>query len=276
MLHVALVFIMTVVAIVPAIGFAEEVEVPDPGLTAILNQEGKSAFEKFRAYIGPHKAFAACMNGAWAWVSKQESPESAIEAALIRARRNSGEAPCSPYVVDNQFNGAGASIKLNVDEGRAALTAVELKRKFYWDEDKETGISPTTSVNRTFHSPTPKGIPGAKLIFTSELKFMLSSAEPPLLVNVLVSPKISIPGSVANNGIGSDFVRKGEIDAQEFLDLHLREKSKPVVFYCLSWQCWLSYNAVLRAVSWGYTNVYWYRGGIYSWFDAGLPFVLER
>ena len=47
------------------------------------------------------------------------------------------------------------------------------------------------------------------------------------------------------------------------------DKAKPVVFYCLSQMCWLSYNAAMRAVEAGYTNVLWYRGGIESWKAAG-------
>jgi hypothetical protein len=33
----------------------------------------------------------------------------------------------------------------------------------------------------------------------------------------------------------------------------------------------MSYNAALRAINAGYTNVLWYRGGIEAWKMAGLP-----
>jgi 3-mercaptopyruvate sulfurtransferase SseA len=33
----------------------------------------------------------------------------------------------------------------------------------------------------------------------------------------------------------------------------------------------MSYNAALRAINLGYTNVLWYRGGIEAWQQAGLP-----
>ncbi len=39
----------------------------------------------------------------------------------------------------------------------------------------------------------------------------------------------------------------------------------------LSRECWVSYNAALRAINAGYTNVLWYRGGIEAWKAAGLP-----
>ncbi|MBE7420268.1 MAG: hypothetical protein HS128_21415 [Ideonella sp.] len=45
----------------------------------------------------------------------------------------------------------------------------------------------------------------------------------------------------------------------------------PLVFYCASPQCWMSYNAATRAVRLGYRNVLWYRGGLAAWQQAGLP-----
>lgn len=45
----------------------------------------------------------------------------------------------------------------------------------------------------------------------------------------------------------------------------------PLIFYCASTQCWMSYNAALRAANLGYRNVLWYRGGLEAWSYAGLP-----
>lgn len=47
-------------------------------------------------------------------------------------------------------------------------------------------------------------------------------------------------------------------------------KNRPVVFLCLSAECWLSYNASLHALEAGYLNVSWYRGGTDAWVGAGL------
>lgn len=46
-------------------------------------------------------------------------------------------------------------------------------------------------------------------------------------------------------------------------------RETPLVLYCLSNQCWMSYNAALRAIHLGYTNVLWYRGGLEAWKAAG-------
>jgi PQQ-dependent catabolism-associated CXXCW motif protein len=49
------------------------------------------------------------------------------------------------------------------------------------------------------------------------------------------------------------------------------DKARALVFICASSQCWLSYNAALRAAAAGYEKIYWYRGGIAAWMAAGLP-----
>ncbi len=44
---------------------------------------------------------------------------------------------------------------------------------------------------------------------------------------------------------------------------------KPIVFYCRI-NCWMSWNAAKRALSYGYTNVYWFADGIDDWKFEGL------
>ena len=51
-------------------------------------------------------------------------------------------------------------------------------------------------------------------------------------------------------------------------------KTTPIVAYCLDIRCWLSWNTAFRLVQIGYTEVYWYRGGMASWKAADLPLVL--
>lgn len=257
----------------PAASLAQEAQ--DSGLIAMLDASGKTGFDKYLAASGPHKAFAVCANNAWSWVNKQESPGKAKEAVLARVKRYAADAPCQIYSVDGQFVGGGANVHAKADAAQAMQAPTELQ-KSHWQEDKDTGLPAATAPNMNFHGPTPMAVPGARTILTAELKSMLTSPNPPLLVNVLAKPKVSIPGSHLANFIGTDFTAKGESETAEFLGRNLKDKNAPVVFYCLSWECWLSYNAALRAISLGYTNVGWYRGGIYSWFDAKLPFVAEQ
>ena len=51
------------------------------------------------------------------------------------------------------------------------------------------------------------------------------------------------------------------------------DKARPVVFFCTGPDCWLSWNASVRASRLGYGAVHWYRGGIAAWSAARLPLV---
>lgn len=46
------------------------------------------------------------------------------------------------------------------------------------------------------------------------------------------------------------------------------DKAKPLVFFCLR-NCWMSWNAAKRALSFGYTNVSWFRDGTDGWQEIG-------
>lgn len=48
-------------------------------------------------------------------------------------------------------------------------------------------------------------------------------------------------------------------------------KSHPVIFYCRS-DCWMSWNAAKRALTYGYSNVHWFYDGIDGWFFEGFDF----
>jgi len=46
------------------------------------------------------------------------------------------------------------------------------------------------------------------------------------------------------------------------------DKAHRLVFFCLR-NCWMSWNAAKRALSYGYTNVDWYRDGTDGWQEIG-------
>jgi len=56
---------------------------------------------------------------------------------------------------------------------------------------------------------------------------------------------------------------------EEYFKGHLHKATNgkldhPVVFYCRS-DCWMSWNAAKRALSFGYSQVYWFADGIDDW-----------
>ena len=48
-------------------------------------------------------------------------------------------------------------------------------------------------------------------------------------------------------------------------------KADPVLFYCNGITCGRSVESAKKAVSYGYSKVYWFRGGMQEWEQKGLP-----
>jgi PQQ-dependent catabolism-associated CXXCW motif protein len=104
---------------------------------------------------------------------------------------------------------------------------------------------------------------------------MLAGTAPPFLIDVLAADgHVTLAGAVwiSGAGRGTNFFDPVQSVLEQLLaKLSRGDKARAMVFFCASSQCWLSYNAALRAVAAGYDKVYWYRGGIEAWTAAGLP-----
>ena len=146
----------------------------------------------------------------------------------------------------------------------------------YADEGRDWGIAPTHRLRQQpYHGPTPLQIPGAQVLQTRQLQQMLAGPGAPLLIDVLSEPgHLTLAGALwlSGAGLGTNFLDPVQAVLTQLLArLSGGDKAKPMVFFCAGPQCWLSYNAALRAVAAGYTRVYWYRGGVEAWVAAGLP-----
>ena len=141
-------------------------------------------------------------------------------------------------------------------------------------EDKDWKIEPTTTVKRApYHEPTPTTIPGARVIKTMELKGLLESTKDVVVIDVLdIKERKSIPGALWMSGAGDgQFYGAEKSRFSAALDkITEGNKNRPIVFLCLSSECWLSYNASLHALEAGYKDVIWYRGGTAAWTGASL------
>ena len=158
-----------------------------------------------------------------------------------------------------------------------AFANASYAQKFFAAENQDDGIAPRKSMRfEGYHAPTPLTAPGAKTVFTEDLYKMLQGNEKPVLIDVLGGGQHQTPSGAiwwAGAGLGyKSAIANGDLQTKftrRLNEVTGGDKAKPVVFYCLSQACWLSYNAALRAVAAGYTSVLWYRGGIESWKAAG-------
>ena len=140
-------------------------------------------------------------------------------------------------------------------------------------EMRDFGVPPTNRLRSgQMHGATPTSIPGAQVVGTEALLSALQSGQQVLLIDVL-GGNYSLPGAftappLAEHGNFGD--RTQQRAAQWLQQITGGAAQTPIVIYCSDPQCWLSYNATLRVVAAGYTNVYWYRGGLQAWQMAGL------
>jgi PQQ-dependent catabolism-associated CXXCW motif protein len=143
------------------------------------------------------------------------------------------------------------------------------------NEDADFGVAPTRELRLTnYGAPTPREVPGARTISTPELRAWLKrdARDRPLLLDVVGGDgHDSLPGARWLPGAGRG--RSFDDAVQSALEKTLRvltqgDAGRPLVFFCASAECWLSYNAALRAIALGYRAVYWYRGGIEAWIEA--------
>ena len=125
------------------------------------------------------------------------------------------------------------------------------------------------------HAPTPLAVPGARTVRTAELRRLLQAPPPerPILLDVLGgSGHATLPGAIwlpdAGRGESFDDALQARL-GQTLAALTGGDRARPLVFFCASPLCWLSYNAALRAVRLGYGSVLWYRGGIEAWGESG-------
>ena len=143
----------------------------------------------------------------------------------------------------------------------------------FGEEDRDWNVPPTQTLRKAdYHAPTPRSIPGGRVVTTGELAAMLTRENRPWLIDVLGGGMHrTISGAFWMSGAGDGEMTREE--EQRFLkalgSFSGGDKSRPFVFFCVDAECWLSYNAALRAIAAGYTNVMWYRGGIAAWRMGG-------
>jgi PQQ-dependent catabolism-associated CXXCW motif protein len=137
-----------------------------------------------------------------------------------------------------------------------------------------------------YRSPVPATLAGARVLATEEAEAIWRAGKavfidvlprPPKPSNLPQGtiwrdkPRPNIPGSIwlPDTGYGAlaaateDYLREGLARATG------GDKAKQLVIYCQA-DCWMSWNAAKRALSYGYSNVAWYPDGTDGWQRAGL------
>lgn len=122
-------------------------------------------------------------------------------------------------------------------------------------------IQPALAASENWRSP--ETVEGTTTITASEAK------------------KLFDDGAVFIDVRNPRFFASGHIPGAHHLDLKkafdqqavaaIADKHAPLVIYCSGVMCSRSYRGSEKAVSWGYTQVKYFRGGIADWKEAGYP-----
>jgi PQQ-dependent catabolism-associated CXXCW motif protein len=138
-----------------------------------------------------------------------------------------------------------------------------------------------------YRAPVPDTLAGARVLSTKDaesiwrdksgvfIDVLPRPPKPPNLPRGTVwrdKPRFNIPGSVwlPDTGYGAlaaateDYLRQGLARATG------GNRASLIVVYCQA-DCWMSWNAARRALSFGYSNVAWYPDGTDGWQQANLP-----
>ena len=134
-------------------------------------------------------------------------------------------------------------------------------------EDIDFGISPSSTLLVGIDGPTPTAVPGAATIHTSELVRLIENR--PLLIDDAVgSWGRSLAGAIGLQGAGHGAAMSNDLQARLMRTIGNLTGGKlqmPIVVFSINSERFAGYNLALRLVALGYTNVYWYRGGLEAW-----------
>ena len=138
------------------------------------------------------------------------------------------------------------------------------------DETADYHIPSLPLLHSTQYGLTPTSVPGATTITTDQMVRLLES-KPLVLTTAVGNP--TIPGAILfdlpNSGSLTD---EWQTALGKLMDLVAKgDKQRPVVTFAYTMNRWPSRNLALRLVALGFTNVYWYRGGLEAWNAHDLP-----
>lgn len=136
----------------------------------------------------------------------------------------------------------------------------------------------------------PDGLDGATTVSGLQIKDLQQSVD---IVIVDVIPEHRKPDFLPENQMWFPVPHRGLVGAlwlpdvgfgvlsevtENYFKKHLlaatnADLETPLVFYCRA-NCWMSWNAAKRALSFGYRRVYWYTDGIEDWDFEGFDFAV--
>jgi rhodanese-related sulfurtransferase len=115
----------------------------------------------------------------------------------------------------------------------------------------------------------PDEMPGVTIVSAEEVIEMVL-ANPELIVIDSRKKTEYIKGHIE----GAINILNTELGLEE-LEFIAPEKTTTLLFYCNGVRCLRSSDSLVKATGWGYTNLFWFRGGWKEWTEKRLPVVTD-
>ncbi|MBI4998534.1 MAG: PhnD/SsuA/transferrin family substrate-binding protein [Rhodocyclales bacterium] len=121
---------------------------------------------------------------------------------------------------------------------------------------------------------TPRLLEGVQLVTAREARQLMARGVALYDTRVKTEFVVSRPAGAVSLPYVERSAKETDFDAgkDEFDMAKLpADKNKEMMFSCGGPECWKSYKAAVLAARAGYKRIYWFRGGIKEWAEAGLP-----
>ena len=115
----------------------------------------------------------------------------------------------------------------------------------------------------------PESLPGATILTAEEVISMILG-NPDLVVIDSRKKTEFIKGHIE----GAINILNTELEIED-LESRVPDRTAALRFYCNGVRCLRSSDSITRAVDWGYTNLFWFRGGWKEWTEKRLPVVTD-
>ena len=126
---------------------------------------------------------------------------------------------------------------------------------------------------------TPTALPGARVVSAAETQALMAQGVP--VYDVRVGEEYAeahVPGAISvpyKEGSAKE-VGFDAADDQFALNRLPKDKNAPFIMYCDGTICWKSYKSAVMAIQAGWKNVYWFRGGLPEWKEAGMAVIARK
>lgn len=269
--------------------FGQALKLPYEDYTGFLNGEAKKRCDTFSCehemrrfdQAEPFSAIALASDGeGMGYTQGQRSTEMALIKALTACNFPSGSKAklCEVQVIN------GLDIRpfyqgMPEAHGKAIKDLSPPNLKYYASEEFGGMFTRATGLRtQKWNDITPQSLEGITTLGTHAMVELMRGSQAPLLLDVAGSTGETLPSALilANGGFAYEDIQRDAPYQQRFtklLDVLAPRRDAPIVFFCHGRESWLSVNASLRAKALGFTQVYWYRGGMEAWEKAALPLV---